>query len=432
MSADLARTIERLGALFESQAESWDWELACKRSVGASFARRRDEASQSERWTEEALAVRVRGPEGRSALSSAAGWESAEETALSALADARRQRLPCAPSPGFAEPWEPEPDRAPSRSRPQAPAELEQLLDVVLEAAVNADARSGRLELGRVRAADVTTRWVNSRGLDLTVHQGLAHLEAELIGRELRTHAGSADAVAGSQVGEEEARSLGDKLGRALRRQFDGAPLAPAKGRVLLTSEVVGEISFRLAPALLGLDGARAGLEGPRVSAGLRLREDSAEDLVARSAAADGIGRRLELIDFVREGRLQPPDPARLPLVRPGIADPPRPGWLRLSWLAEGGQGDEELVAELGAGLLLERAVTDSFDARRLSWQGRVEGWWVEDGVGKRAVARLPLKVDLAQLLPTILAAGADPRPAHGSGTIRAVPWLLDGLPGSD
>jgi PmbA protein len=166
------------------------------------------------------------------------------------------------------------------------------------------------------------------------------------------------------------------------------------------------------------------------VPSGLRLDEDAVDDAAARSVPADGAGRRLERVALVREGRLVVPELERLPLVRPGIADAPRSGWLRLSWTSEAGRSDEELVGELGTGLLLERAVTESVDAASLSWTGQVEGWWVEDGVGRRAVARLPVTLDLPTLLSTVRAVGLESRMAHDSGTIRAVPWLLDGLPG--
>ncbi len=431
MSSEREAAVEAVSGLLARQDGEIDWELTCKRSVGVSLARRRDEASMSETWTEEALAVRVSLPDGRSALASAAGWGEAEAVgaAEAALADAGRQRLPCEPAAAFAASWSDEPSRETEEIALPDPAELGRWLDLVLEAAESADSREGRLELGRARAARVTSHLVNSRGLDLLVAQDLALLEAELGGRELAKHAGCSDAVAGSRFREDTARALGDKLGRGLRRQLDGVPLAPKEGRVLFTPEVVGEISFRLAPALLGLEGSRAGEEAPAVGAGLQLSEDSCADEAARSRPADGVGRPLERLDLVVEGRLELPESGRLPLVRPGIADPPRPGWLRLSWSAEQGRSDEELVAELGAGFLVERAVTRSFDAASLSWSGQVEGWWVEDGEGKRAVARLPLTLDLPSLLPMVVSAGAEPEPAHASGTIRAVPWLLDRLP---
>ena len=53
------------------------WELVLKRSRGSSLTLRRGERSQADSWTEEAVAVRVALPDGRSALASAAGRDAA-------------------------------------------------------------------------------------------------------------------------------------------------------------------------------------------------------------------------------------------------------------------------------------------------------------------------------------------------------------------
>lgn len=449
MSAERPREPEAHVAAVRSvfEGEEATWELVLKRSRGCSLTLRRGERSQADSWTEEALAVRVALPDGRSALASAAGRDAARRTAESALADARRQPLPAGPQAPFADASAPsrpsgpsEPHDSPSAPpeppgetdgfaapEPPAPEELAPLLDAVLESLRAEDERADRLELGRVRQARVTSRLWSSAGLDVEVVQPLALLEAEAIGREISRHAGSFDALAGPRLGLDDARRLGERLGRAVRRQLDGVPRGPGRGGMLLAPEVVGEISFRLAPALLGLEpcAALGGEAAPRLGAGLRLAEDSATDAEARSVPVDGVGRPLRALDLAPAGVLAAPEPSRLPLVRPGIADPPQPGWLRLSWSTGEGLGDEELVERLGTGLYLERAVTDSIDAASLTWRGRAEGWWVENGVGKRPVARLPLELALAEVLPVVVAAGAEPRLAHASGTIRAVPWLL-------
>jgi hypothetical protein len=138
----------------------------------------------------------------------------------------------------------------------------------------------------------------------------------------------------------------------------------------------------------------------------------------------DGAGRPLAVVAIVSDGRPEPPSPARLPLVRPGLSDPPRPGWLRLSWTWSSAEAPATLPAR---GVLLVAARTLAADPRRLTWRGLVAGWRLENGRRRHALARVPWSLDLPALLAGARGAGA-PVTAHASGTVRAVALLCPGV----
>lgn len=418
----VGRGLEAARAELGGQGEA---EVLLKRSVGATLRVVRGSEPESGSWIETALAVRVVLPDGRAALVSTTGWGDAEGLAREAVSRARGAppgagRAPAAPCARLAGPC-----GAPDE-RPVSVARLATVLESLESASRSADPLVSALDHALVRGADVDGYLATTGGTALHHRQRAAQVHAAVVARDGLRVAVASDGWAGPGVDDDDARRLGARLGRLAAAHVAGVSAVPARGlRVLLSPAVVGEITHALAPGLLGLEPAITPPPGA-FSERLRLAEDAAEDGASRWPAVDGEGRPLRVLGVVREGHWVPPGPEVAPSVRPGVADVPRPGWLRLTWTWRDGVTDERLRGELGTGLLLEEARAHEVDVASLTWRGTVSGAWIEAGRERHGVVRVPWTVNLWELLARVEQGGGRPVAAHASGTIRSVPLLVD------
>lgn len=398
-------------------------EVLAKAASGRTLRRADGAADEAGPFHEAGLAVSVTLPDGRGAIAAGPGWADAERLADEAAYLARLARpagVARLARPALAPPVA---GRRPGAAVPD-PAVV---LAGIEEACRATDARVAGLDRAFCRLGEVETLLADDAGRHVPGWQRAAQVFAAAVARDGLRAASANDAWAGAPPTAEDAQRLGAALGTAALLELVGVSTPPAgELTALLAPAVLGEITHALAPGLVGLVPVEASPCGPTEGAGggaLALVEDANEAVEARWPPVDGAGRPLERLVLLRDGRLTPPATGDLPLVRPGLADPARPGWLRLSW-EDAGPAE---VAGGRAGVEILTARTLEADPRRLIWRGLVSGWRLEDGRRRHALARVPWRVDLLELVARSRAVGP-PVTAHASGAVRAVPLLAEGV----
>ena len=399
-------------------------EVLVRRSSGVFVRVTRAGAREEDAWEEEALAVRVVLPDGRTGLAAVGSWDEAREAALRATLLAGTTRR------GSARLGASSRRVAPALSAAQQPTvdELHARLAAVEAAALAVDPRVVAVDASLLRSAVIESFLASTAGAAVHQRQAASQVHAAAVARDGLRVASHPDAWAGGSFSPADAERFGRSIGRAALLDLAGIAAVP-RGPVLLRPRALAEMTFALAPALLGLVPSRALLaasarDAPAAHLSLRLLEDAAED-DARALPADGAGRPLGVTPVLEGGMLACPAAGDLPLVRPGTADLPQPGWLRLSWAWSPGARDEaELLERLGSGMVIENAATLEADADALSWSGSVAGRWFDQG-RERAFCRVPLSFDLLDLLSRAKAGSAASESCHPSGTVRAISLLI-------
>lgn len=407
-------------------------EVLLRRSRGSCVRLARGAGPDESTWAEELVAVRVVLADGRRALASAPSWESAASVARTAC------RLARATASRRGGPRLPEPCRSVlgvrvgGRGVPREPSSTEELrerLEVVGDAALAADRRITALDTALARSGVVDSYLASTRGVAVHQRQAACQVHAAVVAREgLRTLT-HLEGWAGGLFSREVAASLGERLGRSALFHLTGVAAAPSVVAVLLMPAAVAEMTFAFAPALLGLRGPSCvNRAGARMELGLR--EDSAEDEEQRALPVDGVGRRLEVVDVIAAGKLADVEPASLPQVRPGTGDAPAPGWLRLTWSWRGKDAltESQLRSRLRTGFVVESVQTIEADPATLTWSALAAGEWIEEGRARRALARVPLRIGVLDLLRGATAGGEEAVAAHASGTVRAIALLVPQL----
>lgn len=421
--------LEAMREAAEASGGEAEAEVLLRVSRGVAVRHARGAPSEASSWIEETVAVRVLLPSGSEALVAMASWDDAAEAArravaLAALMDAdgeppdepRLQAPRCvAPQAAFAVPRD-----------PQDEAALLHALAEVERAALEQDERIVAVDAALARSAVVESYLANTSGLALHQRHATAAAHAAAIVRDGMQVAVRGEAWAGPSFTPAEAARLGRRLGIAGLAHLIGSGAAPpSPPAVLLSSWALAEMTTAFVPALLGMGSlGHAGASG--LPAALALREDSALDATSRALPVDGAGRLLRVVSVIENGAWTPPGAAMLPRVRPGSGDAPRPGILRLTWSWDGGVPEDELLGAMGTGLWIETAHAIQTDPATFTWRGAVAGFWVEDGRRRHAVSGVPFSANLLDLLRGATCGGNAPETAHPSGTIRAVPLIVN------
>ncbi|MEM7247616.1 MAG: hypothetical protein AAF533_19925 [Acidobacteriota bacterium] len=422
--ADARRVLsERAGLLIE---------LLAKTASGRAELRRHQAGHSSmvsERsWHETGSSVRV--TQGDALLAAGAAVRPAEawELARSQLVidDTADERVEAPSSPGG-----PEDEPATGRlvlSSERTPADGLDAIEACLSGgdALEVSLFEQELQVGRVRQRRLTSRGARREWDEEIVHwRARARLHADGDEAEVRL------AWSGREWNEALAAALVERVRRAAEAELSGLTRPVSWSRIWLAPQVVAEVTAGWAPTLLGLTGQDASIDGGSVVVtGLRLVEDAVDE-AGRSPRVDDAGRGLRRRVILDEEGWRRPALDDLPTCRPGFADTPGPGWLRLSWESDAAQADEELAAALGTGPRCEEVVTLGLDPVRLTWRGLASGTWLVDGEPHHRFTSWPLRLELGQLLRALRAGGPRPGTEHGSGRVRGVDLLVSALDGA-
>ena len=401
-----------------------DGEVLLRHSRGTSLRLARGTPREVGTWAEEGLAVLAIRHDGGSALVTGASWEDSADVAARAFALAEgsfagvdlpshrvRQALPRDASLNVP-------------VDPQSEDELATALAAVEVAALAADERVVALDAVQARSAVVVSYFASLAGAAAHQRHATSLAHASVLVRDGLKVATRAEAWAGSRLVLAEAIAFGDRAARSAVVHLVGSGAAPPHlPRILLGPGALAELTFSFGLGLLGV----APVSGPgweragAIHPALSLREDSAADASARVLPIDGAGRPLRTCAIVEHGAWSLPTPGAAPWVRPGLADLPRPAWMRLSWDWRGGEDEASLVKRLERGLAIESLHALSVDVVAGRWTGSASGWWVEDGRRRHAVAGVPVTLGIAQVIHGAIAGGDVQVLAHPSGVIRSI-----------
>jgi predicted Zn-dependent protease len=419
-------------ALREADAGSGgeaECEVLLRRSRGSSVRRARGSGDESTTWEEEGASVRVLLPGGGQAVATVGLWAEAGEAAREALRLAAAATGGADAGGGLVAARERALPAQPIEAEPPSPHELAHRLSLLEREALAQDERVVALDVALVRSAVVDSYLVSTAGTAQHQRVATSQAHAAVAARDGMQVAVRGDAWAGARFDDAAAIAFGRRVGRAALVHLVGSGAAPpAPRRVLLGPAALAEITHGLASALLGLRAGVAGATG--LPARLRLEEDAGADVEARALPIDGAGRLLRRVAIIEGGAWRPPGSSGVPRVRAGLGDPPRAGFMRLSWSWRDGVTEDELVARMGTGLLAESAHAIRVDPETLSWRGVVAGAWVEDGRRRHALSGMRFSASLLDLLRGAIDGGAEPLGGHPSGAIRAIPLLVEMGPG--
>ncbi len=418
-----------LRAAAEASGGDAEVEVLLRVSHGTCVRRARGTPDEVSAWREESVAVRALVPGGGEGLCAASSWRDAEGAARRAVELAMADTGEGADGDGASRMLAPRALATPSDACPALPqtaSSLAEALDEIAAEAMAEDDRVVALDAALARSAVVGSYLASTAGLALHQRHATAAAHAAVIARDGMQVAVRGDAWAGPVLTMDEARRLGRRLGRAGLVHLIGSGAAPpSPRRLLLSATAVAEISTAFAHELLGL--APAALPGADdLPAPLSLVEDACEDLAARRLPADGAGRLLARLPVIEHGAWTPPGARRLPRVRPGSGDAPRPGALRLTWTWRDGEPEDALLTRLGTGLWIDTLHAVQVDRPALAWRGAASGFWVEDGRRKHAVSGVPFSANLLDLLRGAVTGGDTPQLSHASGLWRAIPLVIE------
>lgn len=411
-----------------------DGEVLVRYSRGTSLRLARGTPREVGTWAEEGLAVLAIRRDGGSALVTGASWEESADVAERAFALAEGSLAGVdLPSHRVRQALHPKTSATASANvnaslnvplGPQSEDELASALAAVEAAALAADERVVALDAVQARSAVVASYFASLAGAAAHQRHATSLAHASVLVRDGLKVATRAEAWAGSRLGLGEATAFGDRAARSAVVHLVGSGAAPPHlPRILLGPGALAELTFSFGLGLLGV----APVSGPgweragAIHPALSLREDSAADTSARVLPIDGAGRPLRTCAIVEHGAWSLPTPGAAPWVRPGLADLPRPAWMRLSWDWRGGEDEASLLRRLERGLAIESLHALSVDVVAGRWTGSASGWWVEDGRRRHAVAGVPVTLGIAQVIHGAIAGGDVQVLAHPSGVIRSI-----------
>ncbi len=296
------------------------------------------------------------------------------------------------------------------------------------------------VEQARASWAGETVTLAASNGLRHTARRTLravsaAAIAGEGLGRErdfaveIRRHAEDmpAPATVGRRAGERTVAALGARR--------------PPGGRVpvLYDERVAGSLVGHLVGAINGQSVARgaswlADAMGAAVlPAGIDLVEDPGLRRGRASRAIDAEGIRARRRALVADGRLtgwlldlataRQLGLATTGNARRGTGGPPRPGAANLV-LTEGPRSRDELIAEMGRGLLVTGLIGSSVNPTTGDYSRGASGFWVEGGEIVHPVNEITIAGNLREMMRTL-------RPANDADPHRAVSvpsLLVEGL----